>query len=55
MASTMRIKSGAASRKIVPVGVGLAMLFVCLQAYSQGSAGRKRGQDRGRWSSRWRI
>ena len=41
MTNTMGIKSSAASKAIIPVlGVGLAMLFICLQAYSQGSSGR---------------
>src|ERR1700730_8612282 len=41
MTNTMGIKSSAASKTIIPVlGVGLAMLLLCLQAYSQGSSGR---------------
>ena len=41
MTNAIGIKSSAASKKIIPVlGVGLAMLFICLQAYSQGSNGR---------------
>ena len=41
MASMMRAGLSTAIKKAIPVlGLGLALLFACLQAYSQGSSGR---------------
>ena len=41
MGSTVRMGLSAAIKKAIPVlGLGLALLFACLQAYSQGSSGR---------------